>query len=135
MVNATNLTAAAKAADALDNSREVARAAASLVVVLERELVSLHNLSLGDFEILDVLVTEGGGQPLVFSDIWQQISLSRTGARLRVCLLEASDIVRLTMSATSPAAVIVELTDKGAAVYPEALATVARLVDDAGLTK
>lgn len=106
--------------------REVARAATSLVASLERELEARHALRLGDFQILDLLVTAGGAVAL--SELSKHVWLSRSGVRLRVRLLAASGQVSIGETSSPRDSLLVSATEAGVDAHARALVTVADVV-------
>ncbi|HVF76467.1 MAG TPA: winged helix-turn-helix domain-containing protein [Acidimicrobiales bacterium] len=104
----------------------MARAATSLVAFLDRELEAEHGLRFVDFDILDRLATAKERLPL--AELSKHVSLSRSGVRLRVRLLDASGLVALKAADRRGDSALVELTEAGARRHGLASATVARVV-------
>jgi DNA-binding MarR family transcriptional regulator len=96
------------------------RAHASLMRVLDSELVQEANLSLSDFDVL-IQLGQAEGARLRMSELARRALISRSGMTRRAGQLEERGLVARQADPTDRRSVVLALTDEGLRVLHEAL--------------
>ncbi|MGW5436036.1 MarR family winged helix-turn-helix transcriptional regulator [Nocardia asteroides] len=102
--------------------RELLDRHAAVSCALEKALQHDHQIGLSEFETLDRLV-DADCQKYRMTELAGDIYLSQSALSRAVARLERDGLVERTMCVEDRRAIFVQLTDKGRAVYDQALPT------------
>ncbi|MFC4376677.1 MarR family winged helix-turn-helix transcriptional regulator [Nocardia halotolerans] len=102
--------------------RELLDRHAAVSCALEKALQNEHRIGLSEFETLDRLV-DAACQKYRMTELANDIYLSQSALSRAVARLERDGLVERTMCEADRRAIFVRLTDKGRAVYDQALPT------------